>query len=287
MHRTCQTHLVSLPGLITLQLLLSDSLTVAALPPAAVIAQVGLDITVPCTFDPDPSGTLARTVVTWQLWGSDKVVHSYYYGRDQLAKQDAAYRNRTQLFSGDLPEGNASLRLRSVGVQDEARYLCSVNNEFGTSSHVVRVVVAAPYSEPQLTINLHNCSDCSFVRVLVTGGYPKAEVGWLNAQGDNVTEATQTEFETGLGGLYSVTSQLQNPQGSGTKYTFILRNQLLEQQMLRHMTIEGLCQVGLGSGLARVHMCYGIVIAILVAVSLSLVHAIHRNQRTRQASSVT
>ncbi|XP_078392569.1 CD276 antigen-like [Cetorhinus maximus] len=279
---SCQTHLVSIPGFVTLQLLLLTHswAVVAPAPATTLVAQFGLDATLPCTFTPDPGRTLARTVVTWQLQGSDKVVHSYYYEQDQLAKQDPAYRNRTQLFPGSLLEGNATLLLSSVCLQDEAQYLCSVNNEFGSVTQAVRVLVAALYSEPQLTVNLRNCSDCGFVRVQVTGGYPKAEVGWLNAQGENVTEATQTEFQMGLGGLYSVTSRLHNPQGSGTKYTFILRNQLLEQQMLRHLTIEGLCQVGLGSGLARVHLCYGIIVALLVLVSLSLAYVIHRDQRT-------
>ncbi|TFK14642.1 CD276 antigen [Platysternon megacephalum] len=69
---------------------------------------------------------LQRLTLTWQKEqaGTEAlVVHSHYYGKDQLARQDEAYRNQTRLDPEGLARGNASLMLRGVRMQDEGRNL--------------------------------------------------------------------------------------------------------------------------------------------------------------------
>ncbi|MBN3278811.1 CD276 protein, partial [Polyodon spathula] len=74
----------------------------------------GSDVTLSCSFSDKAGADLSRLVVTWQRPPVDHVVHSFYYGRDQLDWQNETYRNRTQLFPEQLSVGNASLRLKQV-----------------------------------------------------------------------------------------------------------------------------------------------------------------------------
>ena len=83
-----------------------------------------------CTFTPPP--TLQDTVVTWQTVADQRVLHSFYYGTDQLDRQSPEYKNRTSLYHKQLLSGNASLRLEGAGPRDTGKYLCSVSTSQGT-----------------------------------------------------------------------------------------------------------------------------------------------------------
>ncbi|TFK11088.1 V-set domain-containing T-cell activation inhibitor 1 [Platysternon megacephalum] len=80
---------------------------------------------------------LQDVTLTWQkepARAEALVVHSQYYRREQLAKQDEVYRNQTWLDPEGLAQGNASLR--GVRTQDEGVYLCHITSELGwTSEH--------------------------------------------------------------------------------------------------------------------------------------------------------
>lgn len=51
-------------------------------------------------------------------------VHSYYYKKDQYSLQNKHFSGRTSLFNWHIAQGNASLVLRKVKVQDQGRYKC-------------------------------------------------------------------------------------------------------------------------------------------------------------------
>uniref|UniRef100_A0A452H0L4 Ig-like domain-containing protein n=1 Tax=Gopherus agassizii TaxID=38772 RepID=A0A452H0L4_9SAUR len=102
-----------------------------------VVAHFGGDVTLSCLFPSQPGMNLQRLTLTWQkerAGAEALVVHSYYYGREQLEKQDEAYRSRTQLDPEGLARGDASLTLRGVRTQDEGVYLCHVTSELGKTS---------------------------------------------------------------------------------------------------------------------------------------------------------
>uniref|UniRef100_A0A3P9HPY9 Immunoglobulin V-set domain-containing protein n=1 Tax=Oryzias latipes TaxID=8090 RepID=A0A3P9HPY9_ORYLA len=53
-----------------------------------------------------------------------KQVHSFYENRDQLGQQSQQFKGRTSMFKDQISEGNASLQLTGVRVQDQGRYEC-------------------------------------------------------------------------------------------------------------------------------------------------------------------
>uniref|UniRef100_H0Y1A4 CD276 molecule n=1 Tax=Otolemur garnettii TaxID=30611 RepID=H0Y1A4_OTOGA len=63
-------------------------------PEDPVVALVGTDTTLRCSFSPEPDFSLAQLNLIWQLTDTKQLVHSFTEGRDQ----GSAYANRTALF---------------------------------------------------------------------------------------------------------------------------------------------------------------------------------------------
>ncbi|CAM5134255.1 unnamed protein product [Natator depressus] len=108
-------------------------------------ARFGGDVTLSCPFPSQTGMNLQHLTLTWQKEGAGAealVVHSHYYGKDQLARQDEVYRNRTWLDPEGLARGNASLTLRGVRTQDEGVYHCHVHSELGGTLQTRQLTVA-------------------------------------------------------------------------------------------------------------------------------------------------
>ncbi|TFJ96245.1 putative urea transporter [Platysternon megacephalum] len=107
-----------------------------------VVVQEREDVTLSCSFEPERNLRLLN--ITWKketAAGRDLLVHTYYNGRDQMLKQNKAYRGRTQLYPERFHEGNASLRLKNVRLADEGFYTCHVKPDLGRFSVRMRVAV--------------------------------------------------------------------------------------------------------------------------------------------------
>ncbi|KAK6477885.1 CD276 antigen-like [Huso huso] len=147
-------------------------------PRSPVTSPPGSDVTLDCSFSYKAGADLTRVVVTWQCPPDDHVVHSFYYGRDQLALQNEAYRNRTQLFPEQLSVGNATLRLKQVRGEDDGWYTCAVTNQV------------------ENTRGRHAAHSGS------------ATVQWLNETGCDITERSKTSQSLDSRGLVELRSQM-------------------------------------------------------------------------------
>ncbi|KAL2079473.1 hypothetical protein ACEWY4_025217 [Coilia grayii] len=106
-------------------------------PAYPITAMAGKDLHLPCHLSPNISAL--DMTVTWLLRRTGALVHLYRDGCDKGGLN--AYRGRTALLKEELARGNASLKLTSVQVSDEAEYVCSIEDEHWRSNISVQVIV--------------------------------------------------------------------------------------------------------------------------------------------------
>ncbi|XP_035271982.1 CD276 antigen-like isoform X1 [Anguilla anguilla] len=224
-----------------------------SVPQRRVLAVRGRPVVLGCSYAPSLGNSLEDLVVTWQTAGDNLVLHSFYYGQDQLAQQSARYRNRTSMFRPLLGAGNASLRLDRVGPQDSGRYLCSVDSLLGNGKAEVQLEYAgettscprtadsqvqpgrAFYTEPKLNIQVHP-SNISLE--YQSKGYPAPQVQWTDSAGRNLT-AREELSGPGEDGLLSLrTSVTLKDPGPGVNLSFTLRNAALGQVLERPVSLR-------------------------------------------------
>ncbi|KAG5856034.1 hypothetical protein ANANG_G00003580 [Anguilla anguilla] len=206
-----------------------------SVPQRRVLAVRGRPVVLGCSYAPSLGNNLEKLVVTWQTAEDNLVLHSFYFGRDQLDKQNARYRNRTSMFHPLLGTGNASLRLDRVGPQDSGRYLCSVDSLLGNGKAEVQLEYAAFYTEPKLNIQVHP-SNISLQ--YQSEGYPAPQVQWTDSAGCNLT-AREELSGPGEDGLLSLrTSVTLKDPGPGVNLSFTLRNAALGQVLERPVCLS-------------------------------------------------
>uniref|UniRef100_A0A3P9Q535 HERV-H LTR-associating 2a, tandem duplicate 2 n=1 Tax=Poecilia reticulata TaxID=8081 RepID=A0A3P9Q535_POERE len=108
------------------------------LPDLNVTCTVHDDCVLPCSFR--PTGTV---VIHW--YKQQIPVHSYYYHKDQFGLQNKHFSGRTSLFNFHIPQGNASLLLRRVKVQDKGRYKCYTSTRKGNQEMFVNLELKGLY----------------------------------------------------------------------------------------------------------------------------------------------
>nr|XP_042704084.1 uncharacterized protein LOC101936008 [Chrysemys picta bellii] len=110
----------------------------------AITAQYGKNVTLTCIFPSKFKISFHRLSITWTKEGAQGqglLVHRFYLKMNWLEGQEEAYRGRTQLYPQEFPQGNASLRLSDVRLQDEGSYLCNVTCELGSWSKKISLIV--------------------------------------------------------------------------------------------------------------------------------------------------
>nr|KAF6483557.1 CD276 molecule [Rousettus aegyptiacus] len=216
---------------------LTGTALVVQVPRDPVVALVGTDATLRCSFSPEPGFSLAQLNLIWQLTDTKQVVHSFSEGRDQ----GSAYANRTALFPDLLVQGNASLRLQRVRVADEGSFTCFVSiRDFGSAA--VSLQVAAPYSKPSMTLEPNKDlrpGDTVTITCSSYRGYPEAEVLWQDGQGAPLTSNVTTSQMANEQGLFDVHSILRVVLGANGTYSCLVRNPVLQQDAHGSVTITG------------------------------------------------
>ncbi|XP_078423152.1 CD276 antigen homolog [Cetorhinus maximus] len=166
------------------QALLSDGFDVTV-PETTLIGIHNQNIVLGCRFTVNGGLSLEHIIITWQRAENSEVVHSYYYGKDQLSQQSEQYSDRTSLFPEEFKHGNASLKLEGVRAEDAGQYICFVSNILGSAKETILLKFAAHYKDPELLIKLQPTSS---IFILKSQGYPKASVLWYCAEAQGIQE---------------------------------------------------------------------------------------------------
>lgn len=102
------------------------------------------DVTLTCFFASDcvlPCKSTHHNGIQWNKVGKEDAVHTFDNNKDHLEDQDAAFRGRTSLFTDQISQGNASLLLRMVRVEDEGIYTCYTSSSSGDLQLIIQLKV--------------------------------------------------------------------------------------------------------------------------------------------------
>ncbi|XP_035387132.1 programmed cell death 1 ligand 1 isoform X2 [Electrophorus electricus] len=206
-----------------------------SVPPSPQVRVYGQAMVLPCTFPVGNSWDPSSSVITWQR-GSE-VVHSFYHGRDQLARQGLHYANRTRLYHDEMERGNASLRLERTTLGDAGYYTCSVTTQIGSQKKSFSVKIGAFYLEPFIHVSLLSNGRIDLL-ISSQGGYPSPSVQWLMGDKEDLTNVTFTQLEQDKDTkLYNMNSKLNLTSVINTSITFILKNEELGQEIRRNINL--------------------------------------------------
>lgn len=105
------------------------------------MGNLGQDVILDCKFQTKTSQVFSDVSITWQKKGLTGVVYQYQNNEDHLQEQNPQFKNKVTLFPDDIAKGNASLFMKSVSLEDEGVYSCSVtaSGVTGTVSIDLRV----------------------------------------------------------------------------------------------------------------------------------------------------
>ncbi|XP_041063754.1 CD276 antigen homolog [Carcharodon carcharias] len=202
-----------------------------------ITLSVGEDLITPCYFYSQYEPQLITVV--WERLKPRRVVHYFHISGSLLDQQDAAYRNRTQMFENEIAEGNVSLRLRNTRLSDAGTYRVNVSATSGTGYKDISIEVGAIGNSPRF-YSFDMKRNRSVLICESMGWYPIPSVTWQNRRGSNITKYSQTHETDSREGMVSVRSAVDFPTGSNGSYTCTIWNPLLRQGSSSNYTLPTL-----------------------------------------------
>ncbi|KAK2913198.1 hypothetical protein Q8A67_001597 [Cirrhinus molitorella] len=154
----------------------------SVVPPDPVVAHVGSTVILPCRISP-PENAEALEIRWYRQDQFSNPVLLYNHGKIQDI-QDESYRNRTSLTpqsdqSGGLQDGDVSLQLEKLRVQDEDSFHCYVSGESSYTSENVVLKITALGSTPVLVPKPLD-DDRVNISCRSSGWYPEPSVTWTS-----------------------------------------------------------------------------------------------------------
>ncbi|XP_018430570.1 PREDICTED: V-set domain-containing T-cell activation inhibitor 1-like [Nanorana parkeri] len=195
------------------------------------VAQISGNVILGCMFTPDPKKS---SDVLWEKDGVTGSVYKYENGKVSLTNQNSAFKGRTSLFLTELVNGNASLKLSNVPLNDAGTYKCTITNSKGTGSNKLSLNVGAftPITVTNTTPTTLRCESPSW--------YPKPTVTWLNSTSqEDLTNSSITKYVSGLSVMVEVISDFTGAV-EDMQYACIIKNNLAQAQAQAKFTVTGL-----------------------------------------------
>ncbi|KAI5091951.1 butyrophilin subfamily 2 member A2-like isoform X1 [Silurus meridionalis] len=165
-----------------------------------------VEITVTCFFTADCllpcNSTHHIIIIHWNKVGKENAVHIFDNNSDHLENQDVDFRGRTSLFRDQISQGNVSLLLRKVRVEDEGIYTCYTFSRSEQLEEIIHLDVKAAIKRVEIKLNDEQIT-CNASEV-----YPQPIISWFKNQemisDDHMTNMTTLTTDTQ--GLFSLTS---------------------------------------------------------------------------------
>ncbi|XP_029434497.1 CD276 antigen-like isoform X2 [Rhinatrema bivittatum] len=200
-----------------------------------VVGTVGESAVLHCFFKLPPNFPLDRLRVYWQT-PDDKVVYALLSGANGDEFQASEYQGRARLWQEKLQEGDFSLLLSNLRLDDSQTYRCIVlmnETKFEMKDQSsITLSVGASYRQPNQSSP--ELSEVEFGEEVTfncssSKGYPEPKVHWTDAFKSSLPPHS-VSFERDLD-HFSVFSMLRLNATSDLNLSCIIENQLLQENV--------------------------------------------------------
>ncbi|XP_067099666.1 butyrophilin subfamily 1 member A1-like isoform X1 [Osmerus mordax] len=230
--------------------------------PDPIVAVVGDKIILPCSLQPPINAQFLT--VKWTRPDQEHIpvlVHLYSKGRNLNSLQNASYKDRTMLFEGELVQGNVSLKLLEVKLEDEGSYTCRVvkdSQEKETVIHLSVGMVSIP------VVSILAVYDTGLVlQCVAKSWYPEPEVEWRESKGQ-LLHADVTQTDKDPDGRYTVRSKVTVQKTDTNMFTCRVELQGLNQTRETEILVPDQLFLLKGGSYDSIVLTIAIVAAIIV-----------------------
>uniref|UniRef100_UPI00398F1DC2 butyrophilin subfamily 1 member A1-like isoform X2 n=1 Tax=Pristiophorus japonicus TaxID=55135 RepID=UPI00398F1DC2 len=196
-------------------------------PEAPIVAMVGGVVVLECQLIPEqPSADME---VQWVRRDSklNTPVHLYRSGQDVSDNQDPAYRGRTALFKDEFKQGNVSLQLTDVKLEDQGDYLCMVEQHKIIEHTPVQLKVASLGLRPAIRLAGYSSHGLR-MHCDTSGWYPAPMIHWAGGANRNMTDKGEAAMAMSKDGLYTMSSTIEVASDGTNTFKCLVHSTILK-----------------------------------------------------------
>ncbi|XP_048375759.2 uncharacterized protein LOC125446324 [Stegostoma tigrinum] len=197
-------------------------------PEAPVIATVGGVAVLECQLIPDKPSVGME--IQWVRSDSEQhtPIHSYIVGNGKEEQPAPAYHGRTEFYKEEINQGNISLRLRDVQLEDEGDYLCMVEFKGFIEQAPLKLKATSLGQRPVIRLDGYQ-KDGIGLQCASSSWYPLPVMHWEDNGGNNMTEMATVTSTKNADGLYRVSSSIKVTAGSSDTFRCLVKSTILRR----------------------------------------------------------
>ncbi|XP_078075194.1 butyrophilin subfamily 3 member A1-like [Mustelus asterias] len=203
-------------------------------PKDPVIAMIGGVAVLECQLIPEKP--VAGMELQWVRSDLDRhiPIRKYTFGSGVDKQQAEAYMNRTEFFETAFNQGNVSLKVKDVRLDDEGEYLCMVEQKSAIEQTSVKLTVASFGQRPALQLDGYHAEGIG-LQCNSSRWYPPPELRWVGE--DGMTEKARTRTVKGIDGLFSISSTVEVTSGSTNTFSCLVSSVTLKRSQESSLNI--------------------------------------------------
>ncbi|XP_012862449.1 butyrophilin-like protein 2 [Echinops telfairi] len=212
-------------------------------PAYPILAKVGEDALLTCQLLPKMA--LRHMEVRWYRLEPCTSVSVYQDGAEVTEMQMEEYRGRVEWKEVNIADGSVVLKINNIQPSDNGQYWCRFQEEYHHAETSLQLNVAALGSAPD--IHMEGTVD-SGVELVCTakGWFPKPEVYWKNARGENIPTLLEHHIQ-GEDGLFYVESMLVVRDSATEILSCVIHSPILGEEKWSTISIPEKLQTELAS----------------------------------------
>nr|KAF6444253.1 hypothetical protein HJG59_008557 [Molossus molossus] len=212
----------------------SEKFTVTGLQ-ESILAPLGGEVSLSCQLSPPQDA--GHMEIRWFRNRYTQPVHLYKAGKDLYGETISRYVERTKFVKDDIKDGNVTLKIFNVSVDDDGKYHCFFRDGDFYEETITEVKVAATGEEIQLLVHPPNIKGI-LVECSSGGWFPQPQMEWRDRRGEIIPPTAKSHSQD-TEKLFNMTITLLLKQSSQKNVTCYLRNPLTGQEERTSIVLSG------------------------------------------------